>query len=57
MRSYLIRRLLLVIPTLFIVTVTTFTMVRLIPGDVIDKIVLQAAIERRRYGGCTGRNA
>ena len=49
MRSYLIRRLLLVIPTLFIVTVTTFTMVRLIPGDVIDKIVLQAA----RGGGGT----
>ena len=44
MRSYLIRRLLLVVPTLFIVTVTTFAMVRLIPGDVIDKIVLQAAM-------------
>ena len=43
MRSYLIRRLLLVIPTLIIVTITTFAMVRLIPGDVIDKIVLQMA--------------
>ena len=44
MRSYLIRRLLLVIPTLFIVMITTFAMVRLIPGDVIDKIVLQMAM-------------
>ena len=44
MRSYLIRRLLLLIPTLFIVTITTFAMVRLIPGDVIDRIVLQAAM-------------
>ena len=43
MRAYLIRRLLLLIPTLIIVTITTFAMVRLIPGDIIDKIVLQMA--------------
>jgi peptide/nickel transport system permease protein len=46
MRSYLIRRLLLLIPTLFIVTITIFAMVRLIPGDIVDRMVLQMA-----YGG------
>jgi len=46
MRSYLIRRLLLLIPTLFIVTITIFAMVRLIPGDIVDRIVLQMT-----YGG------
>ena len=43
MRSYLIRRLLLLIPTLLIVTIMTFGMVRLIPGDIVDRIVLQMA--------------
>ena len=46
MRSYLIRRLLLLIPTLLIVTIMTFAMVRLIPGDIVDRIVLQMT-----YGG------
>ena len=36
MRAYLIRRVLLVIPTLFIVTILVFLTVRFIPGDVID---------------------
>ena len=36
MRGYIIRRLLLVIPTLLIVSVIVFFAVRLIPGDVID---------------------
>jgi peptide/nickel transport system permease protein len=36
MRTYIIRRLLLIIPTLFLVTVIVFLTVRLIPGDVID---------------------
>ena len=35
MRAYIIRRLLLVIPTLFILTVLVFLSVRFIPGDVI----------------------
>ncbi len=43
MRYYLIRRLLLLIPTLLIVTIMTFGMVRLIPGDIVDRIVLQMA--------------
>ena len=38
MRAYLIRRLLLVIPTMFILTAIVFLAVRFIPGDVVDLI-------------------
>ena len=38
MRAYAIRRLLLIIPTLFILTILVFLLVRFIPGDVIDII-------------------
>ncbi len=36
MRAYIIRRLLLVIPTLFLVTIIVFFSIRLVPGDVVD---------------------
>ena len=36
MRAYIIRRLLLIIPTLFLLTILVFLSVRFIPGDVID---------------------
>ncbi len=36
MRAYIIRRLLLIIPTLFILSIIVFLSVRFIPGDVID---------------------
>ena len=39
MRAYIIRRLLLIIPTLFILTILVFLLVRFIPGNVIDVIV------------------
>ena len=39
MRGYLIRRLLLIIPTLLIVSIIVFLTVRLIPGDIVDSIV------------------
>ena len=39
MRAYLIRRLLLIIPTLFILSILVFLSVRFIPGDVIDVMV------------------
>jgi len=39
MGGYIIRRLLLIIPTLFLVTITVFLLVRLIPGDVVDLMV------------------
>ena len=41
MRAYIIRRLLLVIPTLFILTIIVFLSVRFIPGDVIDVMVIR----------------
>ncbi|MDE0026328.1 MAG: ABC transporter permease [Spirochaetaceae bacterium] len=41
MRAYIIRRLLLLIPTLFILSVLVFLSVRFIPGDVMDAMVLR----------------
>ena len=41
MRAYIIRRLLLMIPTLFILTVLVFLAVRFIPGDIIDLMLGQ----------------
>ena len=39
MRAYLIRRLLLIIPTLFILSILVFLSVRFIPGDAIDAML------------------
>ena len=39
MRAYTIRRLLLIIPTLFLLTILVFLSVRFIPGDIIDLMV------------------
>ncbi len=54
MRAYIIRRLLLIIPTLFILSILVFLSVRFIPGDVIDTMVanneyLTGAIDREAY--------
>ncbi len=43
MRAYVIRRVLLVIPTLFLVSLLVFLSVRFIPGDIID--VMSARME------------
>ncbi|MDE0024786.1 MAG: ABC transporter permease [Spirochaetaceae bacterium] len=48
MRAYLIRRLLLIIPTLLILSILVFLSVRFIPGDVID------AMAARMVGGDLG---
>ena len=45
MRAYLIRRLLLIFPTLFILSILVFLSVRFIPGDVID--VMAARMEEQ----------
>jgi len=45
MRAYIIRRLLLIIPTLFFVTLIVFLSVRFIPGSVIDLMVAEMATE------------
>ena len=39
MTAYIIRRVLLIIPTLFIVSLLAFFLIRWIPGDVIDLMV------------------
>ena len=39
MRAYSIRRLLLIIPTLFLLTILVFLSVRFLPGDVIDAML------------------
>ena len=41
MRAYTIRRLLLIIPTMFMVSIIVFMLVRFIPGDVIDMMMAQ----------------
>ena len=41
MRAYIIRRLLLIIPTLFILSILVFLSLRFIPGDVIDAMVMK----------------
>ncbi len=48
MRAYIIRRLLLIIPTLWILTILVFLSVRFIPGDVIDAMV--ARLESENFG-------
>ena len=42
MRVYIIRQLLLVVPTVFLVTLIVFVTVRLIPGDIVDLIASKA---------------
>ena len=41
MRAYIIRRLLLIIPTLFILSILVFLSVRFLPGDIIDTMVAE----------------
>ena len=49
MRAYIIRRLLLIIPTLFILSILVFLSVRFIPGDIVD-----ATVNRMQsYGAAT----
>ena len=45
MRAYVIRRLLLIVPTLFLVTILVFLTVRFIPGSVIDLMVAEMSME------------
>ena len=49
MRAYIIRRLLLILPTLFILSILVFLSVRFIPGDVID--ALEGRMEWMVTGG------
>ncbi len=51
MRAYIIRRLLLMIPTIFLLSIMVFFMLRLIPGDVIDIMVASAGRAGAGGGG------
>lgn len=46
MRTYIIRRILLLIPTFFLLTVVVFVFIRLMPGNVIELMVMQHAHEQ-----------
>ncbi len=54
MKAYSIRRLLLIIPTLWLLTLIVFFMVRFIPGDVIDIMVDKMELDA---GGTVDREA
>ena len=41
MRSYIVRRLILIIPTVFLVSLIVFFMIRSIPGNIVDIMVSQ----------------
>ena len=51
MRAYAIRRLLLVIPTLFLATVIIFLLLRLMPGDIVDAMIVEM---EEAFGGTEG---
>ncbi len=45
MRAYIIRRFLILIPTLLLVTFAIFCLLRFVPGDVIDSMIAESAGE------------
>ncbi len=50
MRAYVIRRILLIIPTLMVVTILVFLSVRLIPGSAIDQMLAGRALQEAETG-------
>ena len=50
MRAYIIRRLVLIIPTLLLVTIIVFLLVRFVPGSVIDLMASDMAAESELSG-------
>jgi peptide/nickel transport system permease protein len=50
MRSYMIRRLLALLPTLILASIIVFVTVRLIPGDVIDLMLSQNDVTADKMG-------
>ncbi len=49
MRDYIIRRLLLVVVTLWLISLIVFAMLQMIPGDIVDSMI--AELERRGRAG------
>ena len=56
MGAYLARRLLLMIPTLLVVTIIIFLLIRMIPGDIIDRMIAEMA-EQPGAAGMLDRKA
>ena len=54
MTAYLLRRLLLVIPTLFGVMVINFTLVQFVPGGPIEQVIAQMEGQGDVFGGFAG---
>ncbi len=50
MRAYIIRRLLLLIPTLFLITIIIFLLARLVPGTAIDLMLAQQPATQDQIG-------
>lgn len=50
MRTYIVRRLLLIIPTLLIVSIVVFMTIRLIPGSIIDTLLGEMGSENMGAG-------
>lgn len=50
MHAYILRRLLALLPTLFFASVIVFTIVRMVPGDVIDMMMSQNDISANSLG-------
>ncbi len=57
MRQYLIRRLLLVVVTLFMVSTLVFLSIRLIPGDIVDSLIAELQRSSGTYLGTLDREA
>lgn len=55
MSAYIIRRLVLIVPTLLLVTIIVFLSVRFIPGSVIDMMTSQMTLEELNIEGQTPR--
>jgi len=53
-RTYIIRRVLLLIPTFFLVTILVFLSVRFLPGDAVDRIIYRI-METSSGGGTIDR--
>jgi peptide/nickel transport system permease protein len=51
MLGYLLRRLLLALVTIWAITVVTFVIIQLPPGDFVDAYVAQSAAMGRRHSG------
>ena len=48
MLSYLVRRLIIIIPTLFLVSLTTYAIIELPPGDYISRLRLQMIMQQQQ---------